>query len=152
MKGQAPDATRSEAVLPCLGLHPSDADPALREQGLAPPDILLKGHAGTPDLTDGHRHGQAIIQTGRLVKAHLRIGHDKHAFARLAHVFLLETQGGQPFGAGALHELQVVAVENDAASVGVFPVNANRVAEMGSSGQQAHGRHYQGDPGGSTRT
>ena len=31
----------------------------------------------------------------------------------------------QPFGAGPLEELQVVGIEDDAAGVGVFPVDAN---------------------------
>src|SRR4029453_15598828 len=44
------------------------------------------------------------------------------AFAQAA---LLDTQGAQPFGAGPLEELQVVGIEDDAAGVGVFPIDAN---------------------------
>jgi hypothetical protein len=42
---------------------------------------------------------------------------------------LLDTETAQPLGAGALEELQVVGVIDDATRVGVFPIDARRVAK-----------------------
>ena len=61
------------------------------------------------------------------------------AFAQL---LLAEAQRAQPLGARALEELQVVGVEDHAAGVGVFPVDAHRVARTRQAGRGGGHGHY----------
>ena len=56
----------------------------------------------------------------------LRFADDEDAARLFAQLPLRDAERAQPFGAGALHELQVVGVEHDAAGIGVFPVDAHR--------------------------
>ena len=60
---------------------------------------------------------------------------------------LVDAERAQPFGARALHELQVVRVVHDAAGVGVLPVHAHRPDE-GSRIQRHHSPRNSSSVGG----
>src|SRR5688572_2594171 len=56
----------------------------------------------------------------------LGFAHHELAAGFLSELSLLHAQRAQPFGAAALHELEVVGIEHDAAGVGVLPIHADR--------------------------
>ena len=117
-------------------VDPADADGAAAEQfGLRAALLrfqersLLDCHGRTACFHHPRCNQKQIIQPRRSVVLQLGLAHDEHAAELFAQALLLDAQGAQPLGAGALEELEVVGVEHDAAGVGVFPVHAHGPCE-----------------------
>src|SRR3989338_3136056 len=72
----------------------------------------------------------------------LRFGHDEHALAAAPHALLPEAQSREPLGTGPFHELEVVAVEDDAAGIGVFPIHPHRVPVVIPARFRGHRRDW----------
>jgi hypothetical protein len=81
-------------------------------------------------LQQTRRNNQFIVQAGRAEVANAGFGHDKHAARTVAQTLLLHTQCSELFGAGTFKKFQVVGIKNDAAGVGVFPIDTQRPSEF----------------------
>ena len=79
----------------------------------------------TARFLDTGRNKKFIIEAGGPPVTHRGFPDNEDAARAFAQAALLDAQGAQPFGAGPLEELQVVGIEDDAAGVGVFPIDAN---------------------------
>ena len=71
-----------------------------------------------------------IVQPRGPVVLEARLDDDEHAAGLVAQRLLVHAERAQPFGAGALEELDVVGVVDDAAGVRVFPVDAHGQSEQ----------------------
>ena len=69
---------------------------------------------------------EPVAQAGRAAEVDFGPGHDEYDPVRALEFRQRHAHGGQPLGARAFHELEVVGVVDDAGSVGVLVVNADR--------------------------
>ena len=124
------DVVRDAARPESSEVDAADPDRAFGQQAAGPPRLLRHGHARQADMGDLHRRPRARRRgaPARGSAAAVSVT-TKPRPARGAQHLLLEAEAAQPFGAGALEELEVVGIEDDAGGVGVFPVDAHRPAE-----------------------
>src|SRR6478735_7887390 len=131
-------------------LDAADADRAIGQQFTGPMRLLRDLEAGLAEVDDGDADIDDVVEARRATIPEPRLADDEGDARFRAQRLLAEAEAAQPLGAGALEELQVVGVEDDAGGVGVFPVDAHRRAEVGglaslhrddSPREAAPGRH-----------
>lgn len=107
--------------------HSADAHFAFSNEFAASINILLKDDRGAPQCLDARAHGQVIFELGgsTVADGHAH-GNKKDAVGIGERIRLRDFELLEEVRAGALHEFEVVAVIDDAAGIGVFPVNLNR--------------------------
>jgi hypothetical protein len=115
---------RSRLVLDCV--ETCNAHAALQQQ-LTPEtlaiDFLLKRQTRPGGLINSARHLQQIAVARRLHVARLKMNDNEDESVFLFQLNLFDAVRPEPFGARALHELELVRVVHDSAGVGVLPVD-----------------------------
>ena len=92
-------------------------------QRLPAEDLLFEDDRGAAHEFDAGADGEQVVQLGGTVKFERRIRHNDDGFARGLHPVLFVAQVPQHFAAGPLHVPEVIGVINNAARVGIFPID-----------------------------
>src|SRR5678815_5391519 len=129
MEGEA-DVVGDSAGAESSELDAANADRAIGQQFTGPMRLLRDLEAGLAEVDDGDADIDDVVEARRATIPEPRLADDEGDPRVRAQRLLAEAEAAQPFGAGALEELQVVGVEDDAGGVGVFPVDAHRLAEV----------------------
>ncbi len=77
-------------------------------------------------VNDSMRRDQFVIEPRRRLELQIHLADHEHDAVRLAQFHLIHAAAAQPFGARAFEEMQISRVIDDAAGVGIFPINAHR--------------------------
>ena len=113
---------------PARGVDAGQRDARRRQHRFVAAHFLPSDEAACAALLDFDRDGERIVQSGRLPEVDFAAMHDEHDAVFTLEGGERESERGQPFGARALHELQVVGVVDDAGGIGILVVNADREA------------------------
>src|SRR6478735_10750711 len=128
MEGEA-DVVGDSAGAESSELDAADADGAIGQQFTGPTRLLRDLEAGLAEVDDGDADIDDVVEARRATIPEPRLADDEGDARFRAQRLLAEAEAAQPLGAGALEELQVVGVEDDAGGVGVLPVDSHRDAE-----------------------
>ena len=109
----------------------------LRTKGYSQEQLRTERGTGfiVTDASISYRRPARLDDLLDITVALTRVGDDEAGAALGPQLLLRIALGAQPFGAGALEELQEVRVEDDAGGVGVFPIDTKRHPEHGCRGQ-----------------
>src|SRR6185437_11318224 len=113
--------------------------PGLRT-GLIAPDTLLECQARAALAARHTLHPQHILEPRGPVVARLQFDHRKHHAGVERQRTLRDAARAQPFAARALEEAQVVCIVNDAARIGILPVDPGLPAEGAQASSPNSGR------------
>src|SRR6478672_4350017 len=130
MEGEA-DVVGDSAGAESSELDAADADRAIGQQFTGPTRLLRNLEAGLAEVDHVDADVDDVVEARRATIPEPRLADDEGDSRIGAQRLLAEADAAQPFGTGALEELEVVGVEDDAGGVGVFPVDAHRRAEVG---------------------
>src|SRR5882762_458042 len=108
------------------GIETGNARARVDQLGLAAHDGLLERNCRTAQPLEFGSDDNFIIEDCRKKEVDCDAHHGELQPAVEPQPMLIDAEKPQPLGPASLHELEVIRVVDDAARVGVFPVDANQ--------------------------
>src|SRR6266496_4654241 len=117
-----------------------------REDFVAAVDVLIGVHSRPAKLGERHCDVEPVGKLRRKAEIDFDMMHDEHDAMLALDRREVEPQRGEPFGARAFHELEIVRVIDDACRIGVLIIDADGKAK-GFAGLHSEGKRSAAAPG-----